>query len=58
MKGITKDVISMIVVGFPKFKEAGEVGNKQHYLIVEQLGKSLKDVTREIKKVFSMKTVC
>lgn len=38
--------------------EAGEVGNKQHYLILELLGKSLKDVTREIKKVFSMKTVC
>lgn len=38
--------------------EAGEIGNKQHYLIIELLGKSLKDVTREIKKVFSMKTVC
>lgn len=47
----------LYALGFVTLKGAGRINHKKNFLIMPLLGASLKDISRDIKRPFSLKTV-
>ena len=44
--------------GFCKVYESGILNDKTYFIVMNKLGKSLKDIASEHKKTFSLRTIC
>ena len=45
------------IIGFPKIFSSGMLGENQYYIVLEQLGLSIKDILKKNKRHFTIKCV-
>jgi hypothetical protein len=55
---MVREVTIISSLGFAKLYESGILENKTYYIVMNKLGKTLKDIMTTSKKKFSLMTVC